>query len=181
MDEQAIPDRDGPYSTEQILPEVYDALRELAGHRIRTRAGVKSISATDLVHEAYLKLCGEGHEAKWDDRGHFFAAAAEAMRRVMIDRIRFNHRKKRGEGKKPQSLDHVELVGPMEDDQLLALNEALDEFGALDPRTADLVKMRFFVGMTLDQIAEATGISVRTVTRNLAYARGWLADHLVEE
>ncbi|MEM9419583.1 MAG: ECF-type sigma factor [Planctomycetota bacterium] len=165
-------------STETLMPEVYSALRQLALHRIKQQRPGQTISGTELVHEVYLRLQKEGSGPKWANQHQFFSAAAEAMRRILIDRIRSKERVKRGGGRQRLDLDHVDLAMPAEDQKLVEISEALDELAKSDPQSADLVKQRFFAGMTLEQIAEVSGVSVRTVTRRWTYARAWLAEYL---
>ncbi len=166
------------YTTQTLMPHVYQALRELALHRLRQHGPNQSLSGTELVHEVYLRLSNEGNGPKWVNRKQFFSAAAEAMRRILLDRIRAKQRLKRGGGRGRVDLEHVDIVVEDEDETLMQINEALDRLAESDPESADLVKLRFFAGMTLEQIAEATGVSVRTVTRQWAFARAWLTDHL---
>jgi len=169
-------------STQTLMPQVYDALRTLAAYRLKQQMPGQTLSGTELVHEVYLRLSKEGDGPKWVNRAQFFSAAAEAMRRILIDRIRAKHRIKRGSGQKPLTLDAAEsVVMPTDDEQLLAISEGLDELERVDPRSADLVKLRFFAGLTLEQIAEISEVSVRTVTRQWAYARAWLSEHLSDE
>lgn len=166
------------YTTDTLMPHVYQALRELAFHRLRQHGPNQSLSGTELVHEVFLRLSKEGDGPKWVNRKQFFSAAAEGMRRILLDRIRAKQRLKRGGGQKRIDLDHVDVAVPDDDETLIDINEALDKLSQSDPESADLVKLRFFAGMTLEQIAEATEVSVRTVTRQWAYARAWLTDHL---
>lgn len=172
------PDASERYTTETLMPQVYDALRQLALHRLQQQQPGHSISGTELVHEAYLRLIKEGGGPKWVNRKQFFSAAAEAMRRILIDRIRAKQRVKRGGGYQRVGLDRIDIAMPAEDQKLMEISEALDELALSDPDSADLVKLRFFAGMTLEQIAEAAEVSVRTVSRQWAYARAWLADRL---
>ncbi len=174
------PDASDRYTTETLMPQVYDALRQLAFHRLQQQQPGQSISGTELVHEVYLRLNKEGDAPKWVNRKQFFSAAAEAMRRILLDRIRAKQRVKRGGGYKRVALDGVDIALPAEDQKLIEISEALDDLARSDPESADLVKLRFFAGMTLEQIAEAMEVSVRTVTRQWAYVRAWLADRLNE-
>lgn len=179
MSEEAVMDpKEHRRSTETLMPEVYDALRQLALHRMKQQRPGQTISGTELVHEVYLRLQKEGGGPKWANRSQFFSAAAEAMQRILIDRIRAKERVKRGGGRQRLDVDHLELVMPTEDQKLVEISEALDELAKSDPQSADLVKLRFFAGMTLEQIAEVAGVSVRTVTRRWTYARAWLAEYL---
>jgi RNA polymerase sigma factor (TIGR02999 family) len=162
----------------QLLPLVYDELRRLAAARLAHEAPGQSLQATALVHEAYLRLVGSNPEAPFDGRNHFFAAAAEAMRRILIDRARSRKRLKRGGGRRRVRLDlDAVLVEPPGDD-LLALDEALTALAREDPGAAKLVKLHVFAGLTLAQAAEVLGIGRRTADRDWAYARAWLCDAL---
>jgi RNA polymerase sigma factor (TIGR02999 family) len=136
------------------------------------------LSATALVHEAYLRLVGPANAEGWDSRGHFFAAAAEAMRRILINRARDKNRQKRGGGFRRIDLDKVESVLETDDEELLALDEALQQLATDDNVAAELVKLRFFAGLTLRETAEAMGLSQRTAERQWAYAQAWLYDRL---
>jgi len=166
-------------STETLMPQVYDALRLLATQRMKQRP-TQTISGTELVHEVYLRLSKEGQGPKWASRAQFFSAAAEAMRRILIDRIRAKNRAKRGGGKSAVSTENIPELAADDDRQLLIINEALDTLADADPASADLVKMRFFAGMTLEEIAEIQEVSARTLTRQWAYAKAWLNEHLSE-
>ncbi len=168
---------DGP-ATERLFEVVYEELHLLAKQKMRHERPGHTLQATALVHEAYLRLLGT--DGPWDGRRHFFAAAAEAMRRSLIDHARRRAAAKHGGGLRRQPLDHVELeltIGPDPVD-LLDLNEALDAFESEEPDKASLVKLRFFVGMTGLEAAEALGISTTTAERHWAYARAWLFDRL---
>jgi RNA polymerase sigma factor (TIGR02999 family) len=159
----------------QLLPLVYDELRKLAAHKMSAEASGHTLQATALVHEAWIRLAGDA-APKFQNRAHFFAAAAEAMRRILIDRARRRLAAKRGDGVVPVDLDKVEIASPVaDDDSLLALNEALDKFAALDSRKAELVKLRYFVGLSFEEAAAALGIAVPTAKQWWAYARAWLA------
>lgn len=162
----------------QLLPLVYQQLRELASAKMRGEHAAHTLQATALVHEAYLRLVGdEGQHAscrRWDGRWHFFGAAAEAMRRILVENARRRNRTKRGGGRCRIDLDDVQLTVAEPPEQLLALDEALEDLGAKHPDKAQLVKLRYFAGLTTEQAAEAMGISVRTAGRDWAYARAWL-------
>jgi RNA polymerase sigma factor (TIGR02999 family) len=151
---------------------VYDELRRLAAARLAREAPGQTLDATALVHEAYLRLVGPADDRRWNDRGHFFAAAAESMRRVLIDSARRKLAQKRGGGLQRQPLDGVAAPGP--DEELLALDEALQKLAAADPLKARLVELRYFAGLTGEQAAAALGISPTTADRHWAYARAWL-------
>jgi RNA polymerase sigma factor (TIGR02999 family) len=161
-----------PQAASQLLPLVYDELRRLAAARLAGEAPGQTLDATGLVHEAYLRLVGPADERRWNDRGHFFAAAAEAMRRILIDNARRKLAQKRGGGLQRQPLDTVAAPGP--DEELLALDEALHKLAALDPLKARLVELRYFAGLDGEQAAAALGISPTTADRHWAYARAWL-------
>jgi RNA polymerase sigma factor (TIGR02999 family) len=160
----------------QLLPLVYDELRRLAAQRLAQEKPGQTLQATALVHEAYLRLVGEDDRGQaWDGRGHFFAAAAEAMRRILIDRVRHKQTKKAGGGRRRLDLDDIEPALEEENnDRLVALDEALLQLEAEDPRKAELVKLRFFAGLTAEQAAAALGVSTSTAEKDWAYARSWL-------
>ncbi len=168
------------YSTETLMPQVYDTLRELAAHRMKQQPG-HSISGTELVHEVYLRLNREGAGPRWANRSHFYGAAAEAMRRILIDRIRAKQSIKRGGGRQRVGMDQVDPIMPTDEEKLIEINAALEALADSDAQCADLIKMRFFAGMTVEQIAEGLGVSTRTVTRQWAYARGRLMEYLDED
>ena len=165
-------DQGDPHAAEQLLPLVYDELRRLAGKKIADEAPGQTLQATALVHEAYLRLVGDDHARCFRDRRHFFAAAATAMRRILIDNARRKQTDKRGGGRKQQPLE--DIAAPTDDDQLLALDEALQKLATQDPIKARLVELRYFAGLTSDQAAEILGISATTADRHWAYARAWL-------
>jgi RNA polymerase sigma factor (TIGR02999 family) len=175
----AIEDGDS-LAAEQLLPLVYEELRRLAAHRLAGEGPGHTLQPTALVHEAYLKLVGPNPRQPWNGRVHFFAAAAEAMRRILIDHARRKHRVRRGGGMKRFELDDmgdIELVAESGGaDELLALDEALTQLAAADPRKAELVRLRYFAGLTLEQAAELLGISRATADRHWAFARAWLYD-----
>ncbi len=171
-------DTSAQYTTETLLPQVYDELRRLAKYRMSQQAPGQTISGTALLHEAYLRLKKEGEGPRWANRKQFFSAAGEAMRRILLDRIRSKTALKRGKEVERAELEQAEIAMPAADDELLRIDDALEILGREDPESADLVKMRFFVGFTLEEIAEAYDVSVRTVTRQWAFARSWLAEHL---
>ena len=157
----------------QLLPLVYDELRKLAAARMAEEAPGNTLNATALVHEAYLRLVGPADAGRWDNRGHFFAAAAEAMRRILVDRARRKAAARHGGGLARLELE-PDLAAREPREDLLALDEALDRLAAEDPLKADLVKLRYFVGLTLPEAAAALGLSERTAGRHWAYARAWL-------
>jgi RNA polymerase sigma factor (TIGR02999 family) len=160
-------------ATDELLPLVYEELRLLAAQKLSHEAPGQTLQATALVHEAYVRLVGDG-PGGWDNRGHFFAAAAEAMRRILVENARRKHADKRGGARERVSLDELTLsiTGPSED--IIAVSEALDKLAARDPLVADLVKLHYFSGLTLDQVAQLRGIGRRTAVKYLAYARAWL-------
>jgi RNA polymerase sigma factor (TIGR02999 family) len=167
-----------PHAADQLLPLVYDELRKLAAARLAHEKPGQTLQATALVHEAYLRLVGPANSSRWDSRGHFFAAAAEAMRRILINRARDRGRLKRQGELRRIDLDQIEVALDTPGEDLLYLDEALVQFEAEDPTAARLVKLRFFAGLTLGQAAESLGISRRTADRQWAYARAWLYDRL---
>jgi RNA polymerase sigma factor (TIGR02999 family) len=156
-----------------MLPLVYDELRRLAAHRLAGEQNNHTLQPTALVHEAWLKLSG-ADDQNWNGRQHFFAAAAEAMRRILVDRARRRLAAKRGAGEVHLDANEVDIPAPAPDDQLLAVSEALEKFVVVDARKAELVKLRYFVGMTFAEAAEALGIAVPTAKEWWAYARAWL-------
>jgi RNA polymerase sigma factor (TIGR02999 family) len=165
-------DQGDPHAAEQLLPLVYDELRRLAASQLAHETPGQTLDATSLVHEAYLRLVGQTEPRAYKDKGHFFAAAAVAMRRILVDRARRKQTQKRGGGSRRQPLEDV--AAPEPDDELLALDEALDRLAVEDPQKARLVELRYFAGLTGDQAAAALGISPTTADRYWAYARSWL-------
>ena len=162
----------------ELLPLVYDELRKVAAHKMSGEANAHTLQPTALVHEAWLRLAGHG-TPQFQNRAHFFGAAAEAMRRILIERARRRKTAKRGEGAGAIPLDDVEIASPFgDDDQILAVNEALEKFAAMDPRKAELVKLRYFVGMSFEEAAAALGIAVPTAKQWWAYARACLSIEL---
>ncbi len=162
-----------PKAAEQLLPLVYDELRKLAAHRLTGEPHEHTLQPTALVHEAWLKIAGPD-ERTWQGRQHFFATAAEAMRRILVDRARRRLAAKRGAGAERVDLEDLDIPAPAPDDQLLAMNEALEKFAALDARKSQLVKLRYFVGLSFEEAAEVLGIAVPTAKQWWAYARAWL-------
>lgn len=167
-------------ATNELLPLVYQELRRLAAHRMSLEPAGQTLQATALVHEAWLKLVDLPAQS-WQNRAHFFGAAAEAMRRILIDRARRKRRQRRGSGAEHLDVDDLEIASPAPDDQLLALNDALDRFAALEPQQAELVKLRYFVGLKIDEAADVLGISEATAKRWWTYARAWLFDEIRRE
>jgi RNA polymerase sigma factor (TIGR02999 family) len=163
------------HAGEQLLPLVYDELRQLAAQKLAQEKPGQTLQATALVHEAYLRLVGgRGEDDGWDNRGHFFAAAAEAMRRILVESARRKGRDKYGGGRSREhpNLDELSSAGPAQ--ELLALHEALEQFALHDPVKAKLVELRFFAGLTLQQAADCLDISLSTADRGWRYARAWL-------
>ena len=166
-----------PRAAEQLLPLVYDELRRLAAQKLARESPGQTLQATALVHEAYLRLVGSPSEASaqsWNSRGHFFAAAAEAMRRILVDQARHKLTAKAGGDRERLGLSDIESPAPEPDVDVLALHDALDRLEAADKRKAELVKLRFFVGLTNEEAAQALGVSISTATNDWAYARCWL-------
>ena len=171
------------HAAEKLLPLVYDELRRLAAHKLAQEKPGQTLQATALVHEAYMRLVGgeeaPGREQRWDSRGHFFAAAAEAMRRILIDRARQKGAEKRGGDRKRINIDAIDLASTATPDQLLLLDEALAKLARTDPDAARLVELRYFASLTVDQAGKALGISTATAYRHWNYARAWLHGELV--
>jgi RNA polymerase sigma factor (TIGR02999 family) len=170
---QAIENGD-PKATNELLPLVYQELRRLAAHKMANEGLGHTLQPTALVHEAYLRLVGPAQSQQWDGRGHFFAAAAEAMRRILVESARRKKRLKHGGELQRVNADEVELPLPLPDDELLALDEALDELATVDLRAAGVVKLCFFVGLTQEQAAKELGVSLATAERLWSFARAWL-------
>jgi RNA polymerase sigma factor (TIGR02999 family) len=163
-----------PRAAEQLLPLVYDELRRLAAQKMGQEAAGQTLQGTALVHEAYLRLVDTEKVQQWNSRGHFFAAAAEAMRRILVDNARHKRARKRGGELVRQDLDAVEIALPEIPEGVIALDEALNKLTATDKTAADLVHLRFFAGLPLPEIAQLLGISPRTADRVWVYARAWL-------
>lgn len=165
-------------AAQQLLPQVYQELRRLAASRMAREPAGQTLQATALVHEAYLRLMGDD-AAKWENRGHYFAAAAEAMRRILIERARAKCREKRGGGKLQRvDIDDVSVAIDTQPDVLLAVNEALEQLAEEQPAKAELVKLRYFVGMTIPEAAKTMGVSEMTAKRHWTFARAWLFKRL---
>ncbi len=162
-----------PTAADQLLPLVYEELRRLAAHKMANEAASQTLQPTALVHEAWLRLVGSENQ-KWDGRAHFFAAAAEAMRRILIDRARRKHAVRHGGEQQRVDSQEVDLASPADDDRLVAVSEALDKLAVHHKAEAELVKLRYFVGMTNDEAAEVLGISPRTAKYYWTHARAWL-------
>ena len=163
-----------PSAAAELLPLVYDELRQLATARLADEKPGQTLQATALVHEAYLRLVDGDRARRWESRAHFFAAAAEAMRRLLIDQARRKRRPKHGGGRTRVSLDEALCLGETPDDDLLALDEALQRLAREEPAKAELVKLHYFAGLSLEEAGRALGVSHRTAKRHWAYARAWL-------
>jgi RNA polymerase sigma factor (TIGR02999 family) len=163
-----------PHAAGQLLPLVYDELRRLAAQQLAGEAPGQTLQATALVHEAYLRLVGKGQEQAWNSRGHFFAAAAEAMRRILVENARRKKCLKHGGGLARQELEADRITAPEPREDLLALDEALTRLAVANRQAAELVQLRYFAGLTLPEAAQALGIAERTAGRVWAYARAWL-------
>ena len=165
-----------PQAAEELLPLVYAELRRLAEQKLAHESPGQTLQATGLVHEAYLRLVDPENQQDWDSRGHFFSAAAEAMRRILIENARRKNRVKHGGSHQRVSLSEADIVISIPSDRLLALDAALGRLAEVEPQKAELVKLRFFAGLTLEQAADAIGVSRATATRYWTYARAWLYD-----
>jgi RNA polymerase sigma factor (TIGR02999 family) len=173
-----------PSAADQLLPLVYDELRRLAAQKLALEKPGQTLQATALVHEAYMRLVGSGETEtgetqRWDSRGHFFAAAAEAMRRILIDRARKKRSSKRGGSRKKLNIDAMELATEATPDQLLAVDEALAKLADEDAAAARLVELRYFAGLTVEEAGNALGVSTATAYRHWKYARAWLHSELL--
>ena len=167
-----------PEAAERLLPLVYDELRKLAASRLAQERPGQTLQATALVHEAYLRLVGSDQPRDWDGRGHFFAAAAEAMRRILVNRAQEKRCLKRGGGWRRVDLNALAVVDDASDEDLIAIDEALDRLAKESPVCAELVKLRFFAGLTLEEAAASLGLARRTTDRYWAYARARLYEML---
>jgi len=163
-----------PQAAEQLLPLVYDELRKLAAQKLAQESPGQTLQATALVHDVYLRLVDVEKAQQWNSRGHFFAAAAEAMRRILIDQARRKQSQRHGGGLLRHDLEDLPIAAPEPSLDLLAVNEALERFEQVDPLKARLVKLRYFAGLTIPQAADALGISSTTADRYWSYARAWL-------
>lgn len=163
----------------RLLPLVYDELRQLAARKMARESATQTLQPTALVHEAWLRLGGDEQPA-WENRAHFFCAAAEAMRRILIDRARSKQARRHGGGQKRLALDEVEIAAPVKDDELLAVNEVLDRFAAREPQKAELIKLRYFGGMGLKEAGQVLGISEPTAVRWWTYSKTWLYQAIQE-
>jgi RNA polymerase sigma factor (TIGR02999 family) len=167
-----------PSAAEALLPLVYDELRNLAAQRMAQENPGQTLQATALVHEAYLRLVDVEQRQRWDGRGHFFAAAAEAMRRILVERARRKKAVKHGGGRQRVDAATAAIVAPESDDDLVAIDEALERLASVDAVKAELVKLRYFAGLTIEECAAALGISCATAKRYWAYSRVWLFDQV---
>lgn len=167
-----------PSAAEHLLPLVYDELRKLAAAKLAHEKPGQTLQATALVHEAYLKLVDVKRVQHWDSRAHFFGAAAEAMRRILVQRARYKARVKHGGDLQRCDLDQVEIVAPATPQEVLAVDDALDKLASVNREAADLVKLRYFAGMTIPESADALAISPRKANQIWTYARAWLLAEL---
>jgi RNA polymerase sigma factor (TIGR02999 family) len=170
-----------PHAAEQLLPLVYDELRRLAAQKLAQEKPGQTLQATALVHEAYLRLVDVGRSQHWNSRRHFFAAAAEAMRRILVERARTRGSVKRGGRRGRLDLDGLTVAAPERPDDLLALDEALTRLAAVEPQAAELVHLRYFAGQTMSAAADLLGLSLRGTHRLWAYAKAWLLQELERE
>lgn len=169
-----------PQAAEELLSLVYDELRRLAAQQMANEAPGQTLQPTALVHEAWLRLGGT-HYPQFDNRAHFFSAASEAMRRILIEAARRKQAARHGGGQKRVDIETLSLAAETKDDELLAVDGALDEFAAQEPQKAELVKLRYFVGLTLEETAEVLGISAPTAKRWWGFARAWLYQAILRE
>jgi RNA polymerase sigma factor (TIGR02999 family) len=167
-----------PQAAEEFLPLVYHELRRVAAARMANGTPGHTLQPTALVHEAWLRLVGRDGEAQFQNRSHFFSAAAEAMRHILIDRARRKQALRHGGQMQRVDSDDLEIAAPADDDELLAMNDALERLAKADPAKAELVKLRYFVGMTIEETATALGISAPTAKRRWALARAWLFNEI---
>jgi RNA polymerase sigma factor (TIGR02999 family) len=173
-------DQGDPRASEQLLPLVYDELRRLAAQKLSREKPGQSLQATALVHEAFLRLADGSPPQHWNSRGHFFGAAAEAMRRILIDRARGKARAKRGGDWQRVDFESMDVAAGVTPEQLVALDDALSKLATIDPLAGDLVKLRYFAGLGLDDAAAALDVSIATAYRHWAYARAWLHSELTD-
>jgi RNA polymerase sigma factor (TIGR02999 family) len=167
-----------PHAAEQLLPLVYDELRKLAVQRLAHEKPGQTLEATALVHEAYVRLVDVDRAHYWNSRRHFFAAAAEAMRRILVERARSRGSCKRGGGRERLDLEDVAVASPERPEELLALDDALTRLAAVEPQAAELVHLRYFAGQTMNAAADMLGLSLRSTHRLWAYAKAWLLQEL---
>ena len=168
-----------PRAAADLLPLVYDELRRLAAFRMAQLSPGQTLQPTALVHEAYLRLVGDNQE--WNGRGHFFAAAAEAMRRILVERTRRKAALRHGGGQQRVNVDEIQIAGELKEDEVLAVNDALEKLTVKDPQKAELVKLRYFVGLTIPQAAEVLGISTIMAKRHWTYSRAFLLNEVRKE
>src|SRR5262245_14500732 len=173
-------ERGDPSAAEQLLPLVYDEVRKLAAHKLAQEKPGQTLEATALVHEAYLRMVGTHEERHWDSRGHFFAAAAEAMRRILVENARRKQSLKRGGDRLRADLDVQQISAPEIQEDVIALDQALTKLATTDKQAAELVQLRYFAGLTLPEAAEALGVSPSTASRLWTYARAWLRQEIEE-
>ena len=164
-------------ASEELLPLVYEELRRLAAHKMANEAAGQTLQPTALVHEAWLRLVGN-QEQQWNGRAHFFGAAAEAMRRILIENARRKGAQRHGGGKARLDVHEIEIAAPAKDEELLALSDALEKFAVRDKQKAELVKLRYFVGLTTEEAAQVLGISVPTADRWWNFSRAWLYEEI---
>ena len=170
-----------PHAAEKLLPLVYDELRKLAAQRLAQEKPGQTLQATALVHEAYVRLVDADKAQKWNSRGHFFAAAAEAMRRILVDNARYKQSQKRGGDRKRLELDDLAAATSDRNDEILAIDEALIALAVVDAQAEKLVRLRYFAGLTIPEAADVLGVSSRTADSLWAYARAWLLRFLGED
>jgi RNA polymerase sigma factor (TIGR02999 family) len=170
-----------PHAAEQLLPLVYDELRNLAAAKLAHEKPGQTLQATALVHEAYVRLVDAEKIPHWNSRGHFFAAAAEAMRRILVEAARRKKRDRHGGGRERLTLANLDIAAESPDEHVLALSEALDRLATANPRAAELVKLRYFAGLTSREAAEVLNVSPRKADQVWAYARAWLLDCLNDD
>jgi len=170
-----------PAAAERLLPLVYNELRKLASAKLANERPGQTLQATALVHEAYLRLVGNEKVQNWESRGHFFGAAAEAMRRILVENARRRARGKHGGERVREDLEPAEIAAPEVGEDLLALDEALDRLAQHDPQSAELVKLRYFAGLTIPQAAEILGVSPRKADFLWSFARAWLRREIEED
>ena len=171
-------DQGDPQAAEMLLPLVYDELRRLAAAKLARENPGQTLQATALVHDAYIRLVDQKQPQRWDGRGHFFVAAAEAMRRILVDSARRRQSLKRGGNLASECLDDLAIAGPEPDERVLAVSEALEQLATTDKIAAELVKLRYFAGLTGKDAAAALGLAERSADRIWVYARSWLLKHL---
>jgi RNA polymerase sigma factor (TIGR02999 family) len=170
-----------PTAADQLLPLVYDELRKLAAAKLAHERAGQTFQATALVHEAYLRLVDVEQVQHWNSRGHFFGAAAEAMRRILVEHARRNASMKRGANRKRRSLDDLDVAKNEQVDRLLAINDLLDQLMAEDPTIGEIVKLRVFAGLSINEASEVLGLSRATGFRHWTYARAWLRARMADE